>query len=384
MTLPSVDAPLDVPYPGVAAAALDSESFRAIIGHFGSGVTATTARRDGEDLGATASAFTSLSLEPPMVLVCLSRGGNTEQAIAETGRFGVNILRDTQGDVAESFASRRPDRFAGLDVSYGNCGIPLLDGALAHLECHTAEKVEGGTHSVFLGRVVQAEAHAGRPLAYYRGSFGQFFAGDDAGVLATIRADIISGSLAPGMELGTDALADRLGTEAAVVLAALRVLRTDGYVERRPDGAFVVRRPDHREVLDMISACRTIEVGVAESTVGWVSGELLSAWEEMAMAPCPCHPASPGREHGDATNFHERMVRFSENRRLVEHYRELSPAAVRTRGMKRPKGEVDEGFVNDHLALVAAYRSENLSQVTSAIDAHARRLRHAWSEIDSW
>lgn len=155
------------------SAALQSERFRDVIGHFASGVTVITTELDGEPLGTTASAVSSLSLEPPMLLACLKSDSATRAAVAATGRFAVNILNDRQAALATRFATKGPDKFDGVEVLTGRTGLPLLAGALAHLECAVAEEVVGGTHSVFLGEALAAVAADGRPLAYFRGGFGR-------------------------------------------------------------------------------------------------------------------------------------------------------------------------------------------------------------------
>src|SRR5687767_14765606 len=135
------------------------QTFRHVIGHFASGVTVLTTRGDGEDVGATASAVSSLSLDPPMLLVCLNQRSSTQAAIQASGRFAVNILGEEQGVVAERFASSRgTDKFAGLTVERGEEGIPLLADALASCECRVSESVVAGTHRVFLSDVTRAVA----------------------------------------------------------------------------------------------------------------------------------------------------------------------------------------------------------------------------------
>ncbi len=153
--------------------ACDAEVFREVIGHFASGVTIITTRANGSDYGVTANAVSSLSLEPPMMLVCLNRISRTQAAIASSGSFAVNILSEGQGDLAVRFASSERDKFAGVAFRRRGVGNPLLDGALAHLECGVAEEVSGGTHSVFLAVVRRAERFDGEPLAYFRGRFGR-------------------------------------------------------------------------------------------------------------------------------------------------------------------------------------------------------------------
>src|ERR671921_534315 len=144
---------------GVASpVACDGERYRHVIGHFATGVTVITSHHDGTDHGATASAVSSVSLDPPSLLVCLNRATATESAVRESGTFVVNILREDQGELAMRFAGRHGDKFAGLDVGRAEAGDPVLDDALARVECRVLDTVVGGTHSVFIGEVLRAEA----------------------------------------------------------------------------------------------------------------------------------------------------------------------------------------------------------------------------------
>jgi flavin reductase (DIM6/NTAB) family NADH-FMN oxidoreductase RutF len=150
----------------------DPAVFRDVIGHFATGVTIITTREGGTDFGVTVSAVTSLSLEPPMLLVCLNRSSRTGQAVARTRGFAVNILGVHQIELAQLFATPRDDKFAGLEMRYGDLGHPLLPDAIAHVECEVVEEATGGTHTVFLAEVRRAERFDGVPLLYYRGQLG--------------------------------------------------------------------------------------------------------------------------------------------------------------------------------------------------------------------
>ncbi len=147
--------------------------FRHVMGHFASGVAVITARDQERDFGTTASALTSLSLSPPMLLVCLNRDSETRTAISATGRFVVNVLSDRQEEVARRFAQKSKSKFDGQEVSRSQGGLAQLADALAYLECHVAETAVGGTHTVFLAEVDSAAAYAGAPLTYFRGRFGR-------------------------------------------------------------------------------------------------------------------------------------------------------------------------------------------------------------------
>lgn len=150
----------------------DPDVFRDVIGHFATGVTVISARDGDTDFGVTVSAISSLSLQPPMLLACLNRTSRTQGAIRRTGGFAVNILGVHQQKLARLFATNRDDKFEGLAVHYGTLGHPLLDDALAHVECEVIEEATGGTHTVFLAEVRHAERFDGEPLLYFRGQFG--------------------------------------------------------------------------------------------------------------------------------------------------------------------------------------------------------------------
>ncbi|MGW5717640.1 flavin reductase family protein [Amycolatopsis sp. NPDC003865] len=149
---------------------------RQVMAQFATGVTVLTA--GGEDAhGMTANAFSSVSLEPPMVLCCVSKAARMHTAIVNAGSFGVNILAADQQDTSKYFADwRRPDGMAQFEaVGYtagGKTGAPLLNGALAWLECELAQVLEGGDHSIFLGRVVATSRGTGEhALVFYGGSY---------------------------------------------------------------------------------------------------------------------------------------------------------------------------------------------------------------------
>jgi 4-nitrophenol 2-monooxygenase / 4-nitrocatechol 4-monooxygenase, reductase component len=152
---------------------VDRERFRSVMGHFASGVTIITTCHEGIDYGLTASAVSSLSLDPPMLLICVNKTSHTRDAIEASRVFAVNILRENQSEVARQFATSRPDKFAGLSASYGALDVPLLDDMLATIECRVTEIVTGGTHAVFLAEVETAQATEGMPLTYFRGRMGR-------------------------------------------------------------------------------------------------------------------------------------------------------------------------------------------------------------------
>ena len=153
---------------------VDREVFRDVIGHFASGVTVITTAYEGVNYGLTASAVSSLSLEPPMVLVCINKKTGTQTVISHAKVFAVNILREDQQEIARQFATPHPDKFRDIPLVVGELGVPLLSNTLATIECRVVGEVTGGTHAVFLAEVQTAHAEEGMPMAYYRGRMGQF------------------------------------------------------------------------------------------------------------------------------------------------------------------------------------------------------------------
>jgi flavin reductase (DIM6/NTAB) family NADH-FMN oxidoreductase RutF len=154
--------------------AVDAGVFRDVIGRFAAGVSVITATDGATGFVTTASALTSLSLEPPMLLLCLNRSSATQVVVDDTGRFGVSILGRQQEEIARRCAGKGTAKYDPGLMEIGESGIPFLRGALAHLECRVHEIAYGGTHVVFLAHVDRALAHEGEPLVYYRGRFGAF------------------------------------------------------------------------------------------------------------------------------------------------------------------------------------------------------------------
>lgn len=158
----------------------DSDLFRRTIGHFATGVTVITTRHHGRPYGMTASAVTSLSLSPPMLVVCINNRAPTHDAVSRADSFAVNVLARNQQDLAHQFARPADDKFAGVEVDDGELGSPLLPDCLANFECAVAERTTGGTHTIFAARVVAARAAGDQePLLYYRGRFGRLALPDD-------------------------------------------------------------------------------------------------------------------------------------------------------------------------------------------------------------
>jgi flavin reductase (DIM6/NTAB) family NADH-FMN oxidoreductase RutF len=154
--------------------AVSKEEFRAAMGRFASGVTVVTAKcADDVACGMTVSAFSSLSLEPPLILVCIDKRASIHDYLKEGAHFAVNILGEEQEVISRRFASKDEDRFSGVGYKDGITGAPLLDGSIAYIECRVAHVYPGGDHTIVVGEVIHAQVTDGRPLAYFRGGYAQ-------------------------------------------------------------------------------------------------------------------------------------------------------------------------------------------------------------------
>ncbi len=152
--------------------AIDKDLFRAVLGRFASGVTiVTTVDRDGTDHGMTVSAFSSLSLDPPLVLVCIDHGASVWPAFETATVFAINMLSSGQEALSRRFASRDGDRFDGVGFTRAASGVVLLDDTLASVECTVAGRVAHGDHSIVVGSVESGQARDLQPLLYYRGGY---------------------------------------------------------------------------------------------------------------------------------------------------------------------------------------------------------------------
>ena len=147
---------------------IDESRFRQAMGYFATGVTVVTTEHGGQLYGMTVSSFASLSLKPPLVLICIEKILTTHTAIAEAGQFAINILEQGQEHLSRRFAMRENDKFVGVAWHSSRFGLPVIEGALAIIECQLRDTFPGGDHSIFVGEVMDAELRQGSPLLYYR------------------------------------------------------------------------------------------------------------------------------------------------------------------------------------------------------------------------
>lgn len=153
---------------------IDSATFRSVLGRFASGVAVVTVRDDDEiDHGMTASAFCSVSLDPPLVLVCIAHDATLHPVILQHDQLAFSILTASQEALARRFAERLDNRFDGIGFTRGITGAPIIDGALASIEARVLHRYSGGDHTILVAEVIAATASMGDPLVYYRGGYAQ-------------------------------------------------------------------------------------------------------------------------------------------------------------------------------------------------------------------
>ena len=168
--------PSDLPSepPLTSDGGIDSARFRTILGHFATGVTVVTGHGADGPSGMAANSFTSVSLDPPLILVCMAHSSTTWPSIQASGHFAVNILGVHQEDTCRRFGAKTGDRFEGVGWNHGKTGSPILHEAIAYLDCVIDAEHEAGDHMIVVGRVVDLGLPAaGGPLLFWRGGYAQ-------------------------------------------------------------------------------------------------------------------------------------------------------------------------------------------------------------------
>ncbi|MCA9123096.1 MAG: flavin reductase family protein [Planctomycetaceae bacterium] len=153
---------------------LDSKEQRRILGKFATGVTVASTKIGDETWGMTANAVTSLSLEPPLVILCIQKEGQSRAKFEEGGCFALNILSVDQQEISDRFAFKGPKDFSGLDTTTAKTGAPILKDALGWVDCQLKEILPGGDHDIFVGEIVAGGApEEGSPLLYFSGKYAK-------------------------------------------------------------------------------------------------------------------------------------------------------------------------------------------------------------------
>ena len=154
---------------------MNAADFKAAMRHYPTGVTVATSLKDSEPRGITLNAFSSVSVEPPLLLICVNREARTYLYISTSRIFCVNVLAVDQRDLAERFSGKIRDRqFDDIPYNTDTTGAPVLTGAIAHFDCEVEAEHHVGSHSLFIGRVRSCASREGSPLGYFDGSFHDF------------------------------------------------------------------------------------------------------------------------------------------------------------------------------------------------------------------
>lgn len=325
---------------------VDDQMFRNVVGHFASGVTIITTAEGEQLFGTTVSAFSSLSLDPPMVLVCLNRSSSTHEAILRTGRFAVNVLSAEQGELAVRFARPLSNRFEGLSLETGPAGLPLLNGRLAGIECAVEAAHTGGTHTVFFGRVLSASTGISEPLAYYRGQFGAFRETRERHAFLSARRWILQREVPVGGEIEVERMAADLGLATTAVYNTLIQLSTAGLVEKHETSRLFHVAPLTAETVDDLYRNRyAIENGVIDEYLTSAPDDQITLLSEHAteLASMSLDTGADLEAFLESNlEFHAGVVGLSRSKELVDQFRECSLAAAW-------RGTVDEQLWQQHL-----------------------------------
>lgn len=355
-------------------AQVDPTVFRHVVGHLASGVTVVTTTDAHGDHGMTASSVTSLSLEPPMMLICLNRAAPTSAAVSNAGAYAVNVLGLGHEALAQQFAAPSADKFRGVPVVRGALGLPIVRDALAHIECRVVEEVTGGTHTIFLGQVAQATARDGQPLTYFRGGFGRFeFARDDAAYQRARRL-VLEGLLAPGVVVEVADLARQLEVDASAAFYALTRLTADGLVRRDPDRGYEVVAFDVRTSDEAFDARCAIELGVIELTMGRLSREQLKTLRERfeAMSLLLVGDRFVDFDSYIQANyaFHECVVDLSGNPALTAAFARLSLKGVMARSFGSTP-VTSQRFIEVQRRLTEAFERQDAAAAREAVKEYS-------------
>ena len=152
--------------------AIDPRELRNVFGVFATGVTIiTTNDVNGKPFGLTANSYTSLSLDPPLVLVCVDKKVDCYACFEQSKVFAVNFLAEDQEQLSTRFATKGIEKFEGVPIRQGSIGVPLLEGAIGFIECKLVSGYEGGDHTIYVGEVQAASASGERPLLFFKGKY---------------------------------------------------------------------------------------------------------------------------------------------------------------------------------------------------------------------
>ncbi|PIC57978.1 GntR family transcriptional regulator [Sporosarcina sp. P12(2017)] len=366
-------------------ARVDNLVFRDVIGHFTSGVTVITTKHEGVNYGVTASAVSSLSVEPPMLLVCINQATGTCNAISQAKVFGVNILHEDQGDIALQFARPSSDKFKDIETVEGKLGEPILKDTLAHLECRVVQEVTGGTHSVFLAEVIHADSEERNPLTYYRGKFGRFISHNDEMVYLDLRSKVLKRDFQLMEPFSVASLTEKLEVPRQVIYYALTKLEGEGLIKRSENGDFSVTPLSIEMLTEALETRCALEVAAIEKTVGNLSNEELSDFRsrvEETLADKEKGITDIDKYIEANISLHDYTIALTNNATLLDSYRRLTAEAVMSSALRvafeenssTAREELNK-LADDHLALLKAYEAGDKEAAKSIVKQHTEEAK---------
>lgn len=356
----------------------DRDLFRDVVGHFASGVSIITTIDEGVPFGSTVSAVSSLSMEPPMMLVCLNGSSTTHAAVERSGRYAINILSAQQGEIAAAFARRADDKFERVSHSVSDAGLPLIAGALATIECEVVESPRGGTHTIFIGRVISASAGAGHPLTYYRGRFGVFEDAQERAAYAAMRRWVLGRRTPVGDSIDIEKVAEELRLQPASIYNALIRLAAQPFVGRGRDGEFLVESLTADTIDALYDARAVVEAGVLEAHLESADDQEIAEIAERSRQLLDMEVTTEDQldEFLDANlEFHCAIVGLARSRPLVDRFREFSVAPA-LRGTYQDvlwQTRAGHGFVDEMTRAVLARDSRSARTLAKSQVAFVKR-----------
>ena len=364
---------------------VDQTKFRSVVGHFASGVTVITTKLGEELFGTTASAVSSLSMEPPMMLICLNKSSQTHNAVQEAGGFAINILASDQGPLAYKFATKGGAKFQGVATTMVE-GMPTLQGALATLVCRTVEETTGGTHTVFLAEVLEADSSDAEPLAYYRGKFGRFNPDAETAAYLKTREWVLSHRELKNQTVEFDVLQEELGLERDELSRSLVKLGTDRLVEVGSGGAITILPITVKLMMGCLDGRAAIQCGVLltslESMDKQVAVSVRQIFDQMVEAKTG--NASEMKTFFELnTELQDLVTGLSGSQELIEAFNRMGLGAVWTETV--PSDAWGEVFNDTYQRkLVEALENRDVVGACQAVQDHATETKKlARTMIDS-
>jgi flavin reductase (DIM6/NTAB) family NADH-FMN oxidoreductase RutF/DNA-binding GntR family transcriptional regulator len=376
---------MGTPTTTAAAETFDPEAFRHVIGHLTSGVSVITTIHEGTRYGMTASSVTSLSMDPPMMLICVNKSVPTSAAISAAKVFSVNVLSNRSEDLARQFAAPSVDKFHGVELRDGVTGVPLLEAALARIECHVVEEVAGGTHAIFLGRVADASASAvGEPLAYFRGAFGRFeFASFDE-VYLRARQLVLDRQYAADSVLDPIVLAEDLEASEDAIFYALTRLSADGLIRRDPERGYVIVPFDLRMCSEVFDARCAVELGAIDLAAQDLDPDRVTGLRSLVaeMQGCLSDDLFTDFERYLDANYrlHLGIVALSSNAALTSFFKALSVKTIMARSFGSTK-QTSQEFIDVQSEIVEGLAASDFEKARQATRRYTMMAKRRVEEI---